>query len=280
MQELQVLEKDGIRVLTSKQLAEAYESSSEHIKKNFLNNKRRFVEGKHYILLMGEELKEFKSEGKNLDLVAKTANKTYLWTEKGALLHAKSLNTDKAWEVYDYLVDSYFRTKEPLPCRPAESETQTAHLALQAFMEAQQQFMEYQRGIMEQMMGMNRSMSERLAALESKKEEPIGITVGAGSKPFTVTDDENASRKKKLNRLVSQMAKACGWTRSFALHRLYKTLEDVLDICLDDYVELYREEVQADVCVIDAVVASGNLYATAVRLCNNTLENMRLEVQP
>lgn len=36
----------------------------------------------------------------------------YLWTEKGALLHAKSLNTDKAWEVYDYLVDFYFRAQE------------------------------------------------------------------------------------------------------------------------------------------------------------------------
>ena len=32
--------------------------------------------------------------------------------KKGALLHAKSLNTDKAWEVYDYLVDFYFRAKE------------------------------------------------------------------------------------------------------------------------------------------------------------------------
>ncbi len=36
----------------------------------------------------------------------------YLWTEKGALLHAKSLNTNKAWKVYDYLVDFYFRVKE------------------------------------------------------------------------------------------------------------------------------------------------------------------------
>ena len=41
------------------------------------------------------------------------ANILYLWTEKGALLHAKSLNTDKAWEVYDYLVDFYFGAKGP-----------------------------------------------------------------------------------------------------------------------------------------------------------------------
>lgn len=37
--------------------------------------------------------------------------KLYLWTEKGALLHAKSLNTDKAWEVYDHLVETYFNVK-------------------------------------------------------------------------------------------------------------------------------------------------------------------------
>lgn len=42
----------------------------------------------------------------------KYAKSLYLWTEKGALLHAKSLNTDKAWQVYDYLVDFYFRAKE------------------------------------------------------------------------------------------------------------------------------------------------------------------------
>lgn len=42
----------------------------------------------------------------------KYARILYLWTEKGVLLHAKSLNTDKAWEVYDYLVDYYFRAEE------------------------------------------------------------------------------------------------------------------------------------------------------------------------
>ncbi|MDE5620138.1 MAG: hypothetical protein K2O29_09960 [Ruminococcus sp.] len=36
----------------------------------------------------------------------------YLWTESGALLHAKSLNTDKAWVVYEFLVDTYFRVQK------------------------------------------------------------------------------------------------------------------------------------------------------------------------
>jgi len=36
----------------------------------------------------------------------------HLWTEKGAWLHAKSLNTDKAWEAYETLVDDYYAVKQ------------------------------------------------------------------------------------------------------------------------------------------------------------------------
>lgn len=114
MQNLEVIEVKGIRVLTSKQLAECYESTPVRIKQNFSENRGRFVDGKHYISLTGDELKAFKKQVGNSYLVANRASHLYLWTEKGALLHAKSLNTDKAWEVYDYLVDFYFRAKEQL----------------------------------------------------------------------------------------------------------------------------------------------------------------------
>lgn len=137
MENLQVIEVKGIRVLTSAQIAACYETTRDRIKQNFKENKARFVEGKHYIALVGEELRAFKNEVGKCDLVQydtqnevrnshlatdrakyqfdtqfKYAKSLYLWTEKGALLHAKSLNTDKAWEVYDYLVDFYFRAKE------------------------------------------------------------------------------------------------------------------------------------------------------------------------
>lgn len=111
MQLPQIVEQNGIRVLTTRQLTEWYKTEEWQIKQNFRNNKERFVLGKHYITLQGEELKGFKSKVENIYLVGKTAKILYLWTEKGALLHAKSLNTDKAWEVYDYLVDFYFRAK-------------------------------------------------------------------------------------------------------------------------------------------------------------------------
>lgn len=106
------VEVKGIRVLTSKQIAEAYQTTTDTIKTNFNANRNRFVEEKHYIALTGDELKAFKKQVRNPYLVANRASHLYLWTEKGALLHAKSLNTDKAWEVYDYLVDFYFRAKE------------------------------------------------------------------------------------------------------------------------------------------------------------------------
>lgn len=111
----------GIKVLTTRQLAVAYDTSKQIISYNFNYNKHRYIEGKHYIALEGEELRAFKASHEIHDNL-KYAHVAYFWTEKGALLHAKSLNTDKAWEVYDYLVDFYFRAKEepkPVPVETA-----------------------------------------------------------------------------------------------------------------------------------------------------------------
>ena len=113
MNNLTVTEFKDIRVLTTQQIAEAYGTNTDVISRNFTNNKERYVEGKHYVLLIGNELREAKASGKIYGL-PQNANKFYLWTEKGAFLHAKSLNTDKAWEVYDHLVDNYFNKKKPL----------------------------------------------------------------------------------------------------------------------------------------------------------------------
>lgn len=106
MQNLTVTEYGDIRVLTTQQIAEAYGTDARVISNNFNNNKERYMVGKHYICLEGEELKEFKSNHKFYE--SSKINKLYLWTEKGAFLHAKSLNTDTAWDVYDRLVDNYF----------------------------------------------------------------------------------------------------------------------------------------------------------------------------
>lgn len=60
--------------------------------------------------LSGEDLKQFKAVHQN-DESLKFTSTLYLWTEKGAWLHAKSLNTDEAWDAYETLVDEYYVIK-------------------------------------------------------------------------------------------------------------------------------------------------------------------------
>ena len=121
MQLPETVEFEGTRVLTTRQIADSYETKEVQIHQNFKNNRMRFVEGKHYISLSGDELKTFKNHLEKIEVVKNRTSHLYLWTEKGALLHAKSLNTDKAWEVYDYLVDFYFRAKEEPKPVPVET---------------------------------------------------------------------------------------------------------------------------------------------------------------
>lgn len=116
MNNLTVTEYKNIRVLTTQQIAEAYGTDIKVVSYNFNHNKDRYVDGKHYICLTGDELRAFRE---NHDLPS-NLNKLYLWTEKGAFLHAKSLNTDKAWEVYDRLVDEYFEKGSRKPMTVAE----------------------------------------------------------------------------------------------------------------------------------------------------------------
>lgn len=111
MNELQITEYKNIRVLTTQQIAEAYGTDSKTISYNFNHNKERYIDGKHFICLSGDELRAFRE----IHDLPNNLNKLYLWTEKGAFLHAKSLNTDVAWEVYDRLVDNYFEKPKAVP---------------------------------------------------------------------------------------------------------------------------------------------------------------------
>lgn len=111
MTDLTVIEQQGVRLITTALLAERYETTERRISENFKRNKDRYEEGKHYICLKGEDLRAFKREYANCGF-AENLNVLYLWTERGCLLIAKSLNTDKAWEVYSELVETYFRAKK------------------------------------------------------------------------------------------------------------------------------------------------------------------------
>lgn len=111
LETLQEIRLDGQRLLLTEQLAECYQTTGKRISENFKRNEEKYIEHKHYIRLEGAQLESF-LQSANCGLQNPGKIRTlYLWTERGALLHAKSLNTDKAWDVYDWLVDFYFRAK-------------------------------------------------------------------------------------------------------------------------------------------------------------------------
>ncbi|MCY9544531.1 phage antirepressor KilAC domain-containing protein [Paenibacillus alvei] len=114
---LRVIEHNNQCVLMTVQLAESFGTTPQIITNNFNRNKERYTEGKHYFGLSGQEKRNFLNQHQN-DLSLKNAAVLYLWTEKGAWMHAKSLNTDQAWDAYEMLVDEYYRQKENVQMIP------------------------------------------------------------------------------------------------------------------------------------------------------------------
>ncbi|MBU3102962.1 ORF6C domain-containing protein [Clostridium gasigenes] len=99
------------RIITTKIMAESFRTEDKIISNNFNRNTNRFTEGKHYYKLDGEELKTFKTNHLNDEPSMLRVNCLYLWTERGVARHAKILDTDEAWEVYEELEENYFKAQ-------------------------------------------------------------------------------------------------------------------------------------------------------------------------
>lgn len=116
------IEWNGQVVITTAQLAEVYGATAKNITNNFQRNKERFVDGKHYFVLQGENLREFKSKTSESGAPLSSSNSMYLWTRRGSSRHCKILGTDRAWEQFDYLEENYFERESvpQLPQNPME----------------------------------------------------------------------------------------------------------------------------------------------------------------
>jgi len=106
-------------VCTTEMLAQAYGCTVKNIQDNFSNNRERFSEGKHFVAVTNGELRDFRLHSESFGLqISPKARQLTLWLERGAARHAKMLNTDKAWDVFELLEETFFRVI-PSPSTPS-----------------------------------------------------------------------------------------------------------------------------------------------------------------
>ncbi len=137
--EIPVLEWQGVRVVTTETLARGYGTTPIRIQQNYNRNEERFVEGKHFFKIKGDEIKSLRLSFSELQISPKTRS-LILWTERGAARMSKIVDTEQAWAFFEKLEDSYFRKKEQQPV--AIPQTLPEALRLAAELAEQKQLLE------------------------------------------------------------------------------------------------------------------------------------------
>jgi len=117
-QQLPQIRWQNQNVITTELLAQCYGTETARIRQSYSRNESRFEEGKHFFKVEGDDLKNLRvsfsdsqSDLQPDEIESQISSKTrslILWTDKGAARHSKILDTDKAWDVFDQLEESYF----------------------------------------------------------------------------------------------------------------------------------------------------------------------------
>lgn len=107
-----LIQYKSVPVMTTEQMAEFYGTDQVRIRQNYDRNNKRFSEGKHFFKIEGDDLRELKNSLSSLKILSPNTRSITLWTEKGAARHAKILDTDQAWDVFEQLEEVYFAVKE------------------------------------------------------------------------------------------------------------------------------------------------------------------------
>ena len=206
MNEIINIEHNNKRVLTTEQLAQVYECDGRQIKQNFNNNADRFVEGQHYFKLEGDGLKNLRVE--NIDLqISPMTRCLYLWTKRGASRHCKMLGTDKAWEVFDQLEETYFNQPQ-IPQRPLSQ-------------------LEILAGSVEQLVAQDKAIKEL-----KQRQEDTDKRIDGMKDVISLT---SASWRKDTTVLINKMALKAGdiaKVRDFR-HESYQILDDRMGVSVE-----------------------------------------------
>lgn len=105
--DLKIKEFQGQRVITFKDIDTVHERPEGTAKRNFSENRSRFIENVDYFEVTTKNVPTLEEYG-----FSKFAPNGIIFAESGYLMLVKSLTDDLAWKVQRQLVDSYFRGKQ------------------------------------------------------------------------------------------------------------------------------------------------------------------------
>jgi hypothetical protein len=122
-QNLEVKEFNGQRVVTFKDIDTLHERPQGTAKRNFNENKDKFIGGVDYFFVKPKDVEGYEIRTAEINNFG-----TYLITESGYLMLVKSFTDDLAWKVQRQLVNTYFRAKEVNPFKGLSKELQAIFL--------------------------------------------------------------------------------------------------------------------------------------------------------
>lgn len=108
---LPVIKLNGIRVVTTENLAKGYGTKETNIRTNLDANRERFLEGVHIFTISGDDLADLRVSYPDAQISNKARSLT-LWTEKGAARMSKIVDTDEAWDFFERMETAYFHPRE------------------------------------------------------------------------------------------------------------------------------------------------------------------------
>lgn len=231
MEKPQVIKHKDILVLTTQQLAECYETTVDNIKHNFNRNKNRFIECKDFYLLKGDELKEFLQVTNSHLQISNKVRSMYLWTERGANRHSKILDTDKAWQQFDVLEETYFKVKnEMIPSAQTDSLSEKVLIKVLDTLDAVTANINNNTTIMANMFSLlNNQMNDKLPNDKVNKEDSADHKDTNDKQKYF----EDNSFKNKVNKLLRAYYFCNKVNSRVVLKELYKEVREKFNLDLN-----------------------------------------------
>lgn len=116
---VEIIEYNGHKVITTKVMAEHHGLDVKVMNQKFRRNKKYFELDIDYFIITKEMVKKSGIQSvtqKILDLFTQNnMDEIFLFTESGYLRFVKTINDDRAWEIYGQLMQAYFEKRGILP---------------------------------------------------------------------------------------------------------------------------------------------------------------------